>query len=165
MPKLYELTGSVLKLHEQLEQLGELDSQTIADTLTGSTEYASFEEKAVAVARFIKNNKSDIPGIKTEIDRLTAMKKAKENAIDGMTKYLQMQMETSGITKVKKDMFNIYVKANNPSLVIDETVLPSWWTKSEIVNVIDKEAIKAALDAGNTIPGAEYKQGKSLQIR
>ena len=148
-----------------LEETGDLDQQTIIDTLEGSQEQMDFEEKAVNIARFVKNLESDIPGIDAEIKRLQAMKKSQENTANNLRNYLKMQMETSGIDKIKRDKFNIYTQNNKPSLVIDETIIPVGYTRIESKRVVDREAIEAAIKAGRSINGVVSQQGKSLQIR
>lgn len=166
MAKLYELTGAVLKLHEKLEELENIDQQTIIDSFESSQEYMDFEEKAVAVARFIKNVEGDIPAIDKEIDRLRAMKTAKENAVQHMKTYLQVQMETSGVTKIKRDMFNVGIQDNAPSLIIEnEKLVPVGYTRFEQQRVIDKAIIKEFLKSGKSVPGCRLYVGKSLRIR
>jgi hypothetical protein len=55
------------------------------------------------------------------------------------------------------------VKKNPPSVVIDDlTQIPTQYQRQKIQVDIDKVAIKAAIKAGEEVPGAHLEQGTSL---
>ena len=78
MSSIYELNKDYAELSAMLEAAEtEEEIQAIQDTLEMIN--VSIEEKLENTGKFIKNTESDITGIKAEIERLTAMKKTKEN--------------------------------------------------------------------------------------
>lgn len=165
MSNIYEITNDYLQIMAMLED-SDLDPQTLADTMEGIE--GEFEIKAENYAKVMKNLEGDILAIKTEIDRLTAKKKALENNIKNMKSTLQTAMETTGKTKFKTELFGFNIQKNTPSVVIDLedlSKLPSQFIKQHEIEV-DKTAIKEALKRGENLDGiAHLEQSESLRIK
>lgn len=165
MSNLYELTNDYLQILSMLED-PELDPQTLADTMEGIE--GEFEIKAENYAKVMKNLEGDILAIKTEIDRLTAKKKALEHNIKSMKATLQTAMETTGKVKFKTELFSFNIQKTTPSVIIDEQYIEN--IPEEFLRYkdpeIDKIAIKEALQKGKNLDGiAHLEQGTSLRIK
>lgn len=165
MSNLYELTNDYLQILSMLED-PELDPQTLADTMEGIE--GEFEIKAENYAKVMKNLEGDILAIKTEIDRLTAKKKALENNIKNMKSTLQTAMETTGKTKFKTELFSFGIRKNAPAVIIDEPYIenvPERFLKYSDPT-INRTAIKEAIQNGEDLEGlAHLEQSKSLMIK
>jgi hypothetical protein len=115
----------------------------------------------------VKNWEADIPGLDSEIKRLSARKKAIENRVTSIKMYLQGSMEAAGLEKIKIDTFTIALQNNPPTLIVHNlNEIPA-----EFITIIpeqhqpDKTAIKAAIKEGRKVPGVTLQQGKGLRIR
>lgn len=165
MSNIYEITNDYLQIMAMLED-SDLDPQTLADTMEGIE--GEFEIKAENYAKVMKNLEGDILAIKTEIDRLTAKKKALENNIKNMKSTLQTAMETTGKTKFKTELFSFNIQKTAPAVVIDLedlSKLPSQFIKQHEIEA-DKTAIKEALKRGENLDGiAHFEQSESLRIK
>lgn len=165
MSNIYEITNDYLQIMAMLED-SDLDPQTLADTMEGIE--GEFEIKAENYAKVMKNLEGDILAIKTEIDRLTAKKKALENNIKNMKSTLQTAMETTGKTKFKTELFSFNIQKSAPAVVIDEQYIeniPDKYLKYKDPE-IDKTAIKDAIQKGEDLGGiAHLEQSTSLRIR
>ena len=165
MSSIYELTQDYLQILSMLED-PELNPQTLADTMEGIE--GEFEIKAENYAKVMKNLEGDILAIKTEIDRLTAKKKALENNIKNMKSTLQTAMETTGKTKFKTELFSFNIQKSAPSVVIDEQYIeniPDKYLKYKDPE-IDKIAIKDAIQKGEDLGGIAHLEIKnSLRIK
>ena len=165
MSNIYEITNDYLQIMAMLED-SDLDPQTLADTMEGIE--GEFEIKAENYAKVMKNLEGDILAIKTEIDRLTAKKKALENNIKNMKSTLQTAMETTGKTKFKTELFSFNIQKSAPAVVIDledMSKLPSQFIKQRDIEA-DKTAIKEALKRGENLDGiAHFEQSESLRIK
>lgn len=164
MSKLYELTGDYLRLAEQLEGM---DDACKLDTLEGSAELASIEEKSSSIVHMVSNWQGDISVLDKEINRLTSRKKTMENSIKSVKDYLKMNMENCKLDKLKVGTFSISLQDSNPALsIVDDKLLPvKYW---EVVPQSFKpmnDKIKQDLKAGIAVPGAELTVSKSLRIR
>lgn len=158
--KLYELTQSY---NQVLDMAEELDQQTLLDTLESIQD--SIEDKVENTAKLAKTFEAYAKAIKEEEDRLSTRRKASENKVTSIKKYLQEQLELAGIKNIKRPTITVAIRNNPASVkVLDETLIPTEYLVPQPPKV-DKKAILAALKNGQTIPGVELTQGKGLQIR
>lgn len=167
MPNLYKLAEEYRELAEQLEQMDGLNSAAIVDTLDGSTELMSIEQKVSGIIQMVKNWQGDIPAYEAEIERLTTEKKAIENRIDSVKQYLKLCLETAKLDKVKIGVFTARFQKNSRGSVIieDEKQVPAAYI--DIIpeqKVTNKERLYETLKTGQVIPGAKYEVGRHLRI-
>lgn len=167
MAKLYELAREYRQLAEDLESMDGLSKDLVIDTLSGSTELMSLEEKVSTIVSMTKNWQGDIPAYKAEIKRLTDEMKAIENRIDNVKEYLKQCLITAGLDKIKIGTFTVSLQNNPPALVIHsaDNIPAEFMTIIPEQYIPDKERVKKALKDGQVIEGVEITQGKSLRIR
>ncbi|RSJ88432.1 siphovirus Gp157 family protein [Streptococcus cristatus] len=159
MASLYELTG----IFKQIDEMEGLDEETKLDTLDSIDWTDQFEEKVENTVKVIKNKEADVDQLKEEIDRLTKRKKSIENDITRLKTGLQEAFETTGHEKVKGLLFTVTLAKNQPSVVVDENLLPKKYFV--ITKKPDKNAIKELLNAGKKVKGATLQESRSLRIR
>lgn len=158
--KLYELAQNYAQLLEMAE---EMESDALVDTLESLQD--AIEEKAENIAKLVKNLEADVKFIKEEEQRLAERRRAIEVKIERLKTYLQEQLETAGIEKVKRPTITVAIQANPPSVdVIDETAIPSDFLIPQAPKV-DKRSILERLKKGEAIPGVTLKQTKGVRIR
>lgn len=167
MAKLYDLAEEVRELADQLEEMG-LDQQTMLDTLEGSTELMSLEQKVENIIKMVKNWEADIPGIKAEIKRLSAKKKTAENRVRSVKNYLKLCMEKAGIKDIEIGVFKPKVQPNSRgSVIIDNPDL----VPAQYIDIIPEQRVPNTdrlyqdLRDGKEIPGVRYEVGTQLRLR
>jgi hypothetical protein len=164
--KLYDLAEEVRSLADQLEEM-DLDSQTMLDTLEGSTAMMSLEQKAEAIIKMMKNWESEIPGYKSEIDRLTAKKVAAENRVKSVKNYLKMCMEKAGLQKVKVGVFAPRLQINSRgSVIVDskDLVPAKYFDIIPEQKVVNNDRLYQDLKDGVKVPGVRYEVGQHLRV-
>lgn len=159
MASLYELTTQANLLYEML-QGEEIDEQTFNDTL----EAMGAGEKVESYCKLIKQFQSDADMFTNEIYRLTARKKTAENAVDRMKAALLMFLQQTGQEKVKAGSFAVSTATTQAVQITDENAIPCIYLVEQPPK-IDKNSIKAALKAGETINGAELINNTGVRIR
>ncbi|HEL1625465.1 TPA: siphovirus Gp157 family protein [Streptococcus suis] len=159
MASIYELTG----IFKQIAEMEGIDEETKLDTLESLDWTEQFEEKVENTVKVIKNKEADVDQLKEEIDRLTKRKKSIENDITRLKTGLQGAFEITGHEKVKTLLFTVSLANNQPSVVVDEELLP----KKYFIQTLkpDKTAIKELLKAGKKVKGAVLQESRSLRIR
>lgn len=162
MASLYELTSD-------LKELQDIDFTEVQDDQINQIKgiiKAQIDIKGTGIIAVIRNEESDIEGIKAEIKRLQDLKKSKENKIENLKKYTKECLEDADIKKVSTSLGNMTVRKNPVSVdVLDESLIPSEY-KREVVEVkIDKKAILADLKEGVVVEGATLKNSTSLMIK
>lgn len=162
MASIYELNANYKELSAMLET-AETDEeiQAINDTLEMID--CSIEEKLENTAKFIININSDIDGVKAEIDRLTAIKKQKENMVQRLKGNLEYALKEKGIDKLSKDTFKCGYRKSESVEVDDLNAIPDDYVKVE--RKPDKTAIKKALKAGEQLDGVHIQENMNFYIK
>lgn len=144
------------------------DAQAIADTI--EAESLPLEVKAQNVAYAPKMLEAEADAIEAAAKEMVARAKAKRNRAANIREYLKTCMEVAGVSKIDCPHFAITIKKNPPAVdVWDEKQIPAeFWRTPEPVPPVaapDKAAIKAAIQAGRDVPGAQLAQGTRLDIK
>ena len=153
--KLYELTGDFAELFERFDEIDSWEPDTDEDgnpiddsgniikdvkaykeamlqawfdTLDGIEEL--FEDKAVNIAMYIKNLRSEAEQIKAEKLRLAARQSQKEKAADRLEKYLLDSMQRIGRTVIDRPQALIKIKQNPESTIIENELAFIDWAES-----------------------------------
>ena len=164
MPSIYELKAEFDQLWMILEE--ELVDD---DDLIGAFETAQ-EDLAIKLencCKYIKNQESDIAGLKEENKRITAKITAKENAVKRLKKLMQDALNASGNKKLPCGSFTCAIQNNPPKLVLDTDdiySIPNEFLKYAEPEVRSKEAL-AAIKAGQSFTWCHSVQEESLRIR
>ncbi|HIH8055742.1 TPA: siphovirus Gp157 family protein, partial [Streptococcus suis] len=148
MASIYELTG----IFKQIAEMEGIDEETKLDTLESIDWTEQFEEKVENTVKVIKNKEAEKKQLKEEIDRLTARYKSIDSDITRLKTGLQGAFEITGHDKVKTLLFTVSLAKNQPSVVVDEELLPKKYFV--ITKKPDKNAIKELLNAGKKVKGA-----------
>ena len=126
------------------------------------------EAKLENVACWVKNLSAEADAIREEENRLIKRRKAAETKAANLKAWLltSMTREDGTTDKLKTGRVMVSVKRNPPSTVVDDEALLPWAyrTVKEIV-AQDKAAIKAAILAGEEVPGAHLEYGRSVVIK
>ncbi|HEL1848957.1 TPA: siphovirus Gp157 family protein [Streptococcus suis] len=159
MANIYELTG----IFKQIAEMEGIDEETKLDTLESIDWTEQFEEKVENTVKVIKNKEAEKKQLKEEIDRLTARHKSIDSDITRLKTGLQGAFEITGHDKIKTLLFTVSLANNQPSVVVDEDLLP----KKYFIQTLkpDKTAIKELLKAGKKVKGAVLQESRSLRIR
>jgi hypothetical protein len=158
---LYKMTAEYEAAFLALADL-DVPEDAIADTLQAME--GELSTKIANVGAFIKNLDAEADKIKAAEQSIAKRRKVYEGKVARMKDYLRENMERGGIKKVSAidGTFAITLIAPRASLVIDnQDAIPSRFISERMVEDIDKDGIKKALEAGETIECAhlEYKSG------
>lgn len=164
--KLYEIATQYQNIAELLADPEFADNQDITTALDNIED--DFNNKAVNVVKAINIAEHDIDAIDSEIKRLTAMKKARQNRIDEIKNYLKFNMQKTGIYKIECPLFKIsYSERAQSAVEIDEKLFMDNNINEDFVNVKitpNKTAIKDALKRGENVIGAKLVDSQVLTI-
>lgn len=165
--KLYEIAEQYKNIAELLADPEFADNQDITTALDNIED--DFNNKAVNVVKAINIAEHDIDAIDSEIKRLTAMKKARQNRIDEIKNYLKFNMQKTGIYKIECPLFKIsYSECVQSAVEIDEKLFMDNNINEDFVNVKitpNKTAIKDALKRGENVIGAKLVDSQVLTIK
>ena len=166
MTALYEMTGELISqlsnIQERLESGLEVHQDEIDMVINLKDDT---ENKAIKVAKFVKNLLSDSDQFEAEIKRMQAKKKATDNLANKLKTYLLENMQVLGIDKLGDRVFSVSIRNNPLSVnVTDAVLLPKEY---QVVKVEPNK--KALLDAYKknenfNINGVAFTRTQSLKI-
>jgi hypothetical protein len=122
--------------------------------------------KAAAVACYIREVEAEAAAIgewlKAQQDRARRL----DATADRLRGYLHAELNMAGLATVSDPRIQIKIKRNPPRVAIvdAESIPPQWW-RTRTIQEPDKTEIKAALKAGQAVPGAVLEITERLEIK
>ncbi|MCP6695906.1 siphovirus Gp157 family protein [Pseudomonas donghuensis] len=146
MSGLYPLTKQMLELAEMADTDDEGLKQAIQDTMDGIE--GEFGDKADNIVMLRRNIDGEVMAIESEIERLTELKRIKENTVSKIGDYLRQNMEAANIKSIKRPLFTITLAAAPEKVIVDKLDdLPDDLVRVKVTQDPDKKAIAAKLKA------------------
>jgi hypothetical protein len=161
--RLYDLSLEVEQLHTMLVEADPEVEQAIKDTLAGAAD--ALAGKLEACAAVVRALELEAAAVEDEAKRLKSRAEARSNAAAKLKAAMLEAMQRCALDKVKGQRFTVSQARNPGALVVDDgvTIDASFYIPQP--PKLDKAALKAAIAAGQTIPGARIEHGVSLRIR
>ena len=131
------------------------------------------QRKALNVAAYIANTLTDIETMKQRENTLKARRKAKENTVQALKRYVQNCMDTANLKKIDSPELCVSIRNNAESAEIsDISAFIEWAQKNDHDDMlkyaepeIRKSVIKQALQSGEDVPFAALTRTKSVIIK
>lgn len=146
---------------------GEVTDETMEDL---AIRRENFQHKAEAYSRFILKLESEAEIAATEIKRIQAIKKTKDNTATRLRETLRDALMVFGNDNPKTGnkayetaLFKLSLRKSQSVEITDENEVPDefWAIKKEI----SKSTISQAIKDGLEVPGATMKENYGLQIK
>lgn len=133
------------------------DEETYADTLDGETDVMDLLDGEIAamqadeaLAAAIKAREADL---KTRRERI-------EMRAEAHRKNLKLVLQHAALSKAERPLATVSIRPGSLSVrIVDEAEIPSQLMREKVTRAPDKAAIKAQIEAGETVPGAELARG------
>lgn len=161
---LYDIKSNFIELFEKAER-EEITKEEVEKM--GNELAIALQNKSISIIGYIRNTELMSEAIKTEIERLTVMKKAIDSKIDKFKEYVKVNMQDLNLEKIQTELGTLTIVKNPTSVEIyDETLIADEYKKEKVTVSIDKTAIKNAIKAGKNVQGAKLVEDKtSLRIK
>ena len=129
---LYDLSANYLQALDFLTDPAlDLPIEAVNDTLDALS--GELEDKAINVAKFLRNMETMAEAIKNAETDMAKRRKALESRVKWLKDYLKGNMEHTGISKIECPYFKLSIQ-NNPSAVniLNEDVIPEQFKEAVI---------------------------------
>ena len=125
-----------------------------------------FEVKAKSVIGYIKNQEATETMLEEHIKQMTEKLKAIKERNQSLKDYIGRNMKAAGIKEIKADdgTFKASFRKSKAVDVFDEKQIPAEFMRERITVVLDKTAIKKAIESGQEVAGAKIEERLNLQI-
>jgi gamma-glutamylcyclotransferase (GGCT)/AIG2-like uncharacterized protein YtfP len=100
---------------------------------------------------------------KFQKDKCAAAQKAIEGVAESLKNRMRYVLSQREEQSLQGDVYRFFLARAADSIDVDETVLPARFKVSKLVTSADREAIKAAIAAGEAIEGVTVKPNTSLR--
>lgn len=165
---LYQITNELQAVIDGILE-GGIDSpeaqQALDEHLAGLDE--ALDQKAEDYAAVIMSLQARSDARAAEAKRIRELANADATVAQRLKERLKQAMETTGRVRIDTTRFRLTVANNGgkqPMLIEDQSAIPTEF----IVQVpeVDKDAVRAALEAGRAVPGCTLvPRGTSLRIK
>ena len=168
--KLYELTESYLAI-ERMVSDEDMPMEQAIDSLNDIKEDIETKVSNITkLVRLLDDKRAQIAceeaRLKEFLDEAKSRRETKQKRIDWLTNYVINSMSALDIKKLEYPEFDVSVRNNPASVVIDaEAEIPSDFKKVVTKESPDKKAIKEALSSGEEVAGCKLVQTRRLVIK
>jgi hypothetical protein len=167
LPALWQLKSEYVELMTKLAGM-DLDPQTLKDTIESTGIVESLHEKAANIVMVARQFDDYCNAIDSEIERLKALKKQRENTSKGLRSYLINNMQAAQIESIDHPLMSIKIRKNPESVdVFEEALIPKdcmdWPAIPDPKP--NKSLIKTKLQSGEDVPGCKLVRSFSLTVK
>lgn len=162
---LFQIASEYRNVTDVLQDM-DVDEQTLKDTLEG--ESWDLTLKAQNYGFVIRNMEATAAAIKDAEKQMAERRKRLEARTAYLVERLKTGMEIAGVTELSCPHFAIKVKKNPAAVdIFEPSLIPEKFMRQPEPPPAapDKAAIKAALQAGQDVPGALLANGTRLEIK
>jgi len=165
--KLYEHDEALESMYRAQESANGIDEETgmVFDIAQLDAWEKERDEKIEHSLLYSEQLKADAKEIDDYIRRLTARAKAKKNAAESIKNWLIERFKGEDIKKfeTKRIRATLSVRAASKTVITDENLIPPQYIRTKFEP--DTTAIKAAIKAGEEVPGAILVDSVSLTVK
>lgn len=123
------------------------------------------QEKAVQLAMIVKDLDYQVDYCKAEIERITKIKKAAENAQNRLVFTIGDAMKSYGILEIRSEALKLSFRKSEAVVITNEALIPGFLKEQVVTEKIDKAELKKLIKEGTEIPGAEIEIRQNLTIK
>lgn len=155
MKSLYNLTSDMLALMESEETTNEQIEAVFGEITAKENRICHFRAELMG----------EIDKFKAEEKRIATIRNAMENKAARLQEYIKQSMVSLGIDEITAGTFKLKLSPSVGSLEItDESAIPNKFKEIVQTVTVDKNAVKAAIKSGESVPGATIAEGWTLRI-
>jgi hypothetical protein len=161
MANIFKLQENYLRIAEALAD-GELTPELEQELII--TEEA-LQEKATSYSYVIKQMEYEAEIMKKEEQRIAALRKSRENAVERLKSVIEQAMINCGISEIKGETIKLSFRKSESVEIENENLIPAEFIVTKEVKTVSKTAIKDAIKRGETVMGAKVVVNQNLQIK
>jgi hypothetical protein len=102
---------------------------------------------------------------KEKADKLLSIAHAAKVARERLKDYIKTAMEIQGVIDLEGDDFRFRITKAPPAVeILDQSKLPDEYIVTKTTKAIDNKKIKAAIESGQKVPGADLRYSVGLRV-
>lgn len=165
---LWDIEAGLADLMEAREEAQDEAARNMVDQAI--TEYVQREVQKVDMIRaYLRHCEVMAKAAKEEAERQSRMQRAWEDRGQRLRAFCVSALQAFGRPRVEGRTGKLIVKGNGglrPLLISDESQIPDEYKPAVVTYPVDKDKLRAALEAGLSVPGASLgERGVHLEVR
>ena len=157
--RIREILDSIYDAADENGEVGEIDLTELKEL------QAARETKLENIALYAKNLAVEALAIKNEENTLAERRKRLERKCERLKGILIDAMEADGNKKIWSPRFEAVIRHSTKTEITDESEIPDRYMVTKTTKTPDKAAIKAAIEAGKKVKGAELVENSTITIK
>lgn len=163
MSKLFELKNTYLSIEDEINSSDEISEEQL---MVFESIEDDIKEKSINIGYIIQNLESEIDSIDKAIKSMQLRQAKLMKKSNSLKEYLKLNLEVCNMKEIKSPYFDIKVKINPYSVLIEnESLLPDSYFNEKITKIIDKISIRNDIKNNIFVPGAALSQTTRLEIK
>lgn len=161
--RLYEISNNYQRIADAIENSDEISTELLQEL---DAVEQNMSAKIENIGALIANLECEAQAIDEVIERQFVRQKRVNKKIENLKDYIKFELERCGINKMSTPQFDLSIRANPPSVVIqDESSIPEKYFKDRIMRSLDKSLISQDLKNNCDIPGVILERRTRIDIR
>lgn len=162
MKPLYQITGTMQNLFEELEHTEDIELQgALLNAIDTCKE--EFENKVANICAYIKNLSAESDMLQSEMHRLKRRRETVDRSIDWLKDYLKHNL--SDKWESADGLHKVGYRQTEKVEVLNIKEVPSIYLREILEYEVDKITAKKDIKCGATIPGLTIKSDRSVVIK
>ncbi len=163
MSSLREIETQIMRVLAVPEELGEEETALALETLAS----LAIEEaqKIDGISFVVRKRKSEIEFLKEEEKRIKSIRQSMEKRLEEFRDYLKGLMAFHGLKSLKGAKGSMFLRDSMSLVIEDPDSLPAEFLEQVIEYKPLKKEIKAALESGARVPGAQLVKNSVITIK
>ena len=165
MATLYELSDAIRQVIDRGFALDEETGEITFDETNLEELRLMFREKAEACALYVKDQRALAKAIRDEEKSLAERRRSAERRADRVERYLLAHIDELPDRRLETPRVALSTRRSTAVEVVNDGMVPDEYMTYKTTKTINRDAIRKALKAGESVPGCHLEELMNVIIR
>lgn len=165
MATLYELSDAIRQVIARGFALDEETGEITFDETNLDELRLMFREKAEACALYVKDQRALAKAIRDEERSLAERRRSAERRADRVERYLLAHIDELPDRRLETPRVALSTRRSTAVEVVNDGMVPDEYMTYKTTKTVNRDAIRKALKAGESVPGCHLEERTNVIIR
>lgn len=165
MATLYELSDAIRQVIDRGFALNEETGEITFDETNLDELRLMFHDKAEACALYVKDQRALAKAIRDEERSLAERRRSAERRADRVERYLLAHIDELPDRRLETPRVALSTRRSTAVEVVNDGMVPDEYMTCKITKTVNRDAIRKALKAGESVPGCQLDERTHVIIR
>ena len=165
MATLYELSDAIRQVIDRGFALDEETGEITFDETNLDELRFMFRDKAEACALYVKDQRALARAIRDEERSLAERRRSAERRADRVERYLLAHIDELPDRRLETPRVALRARRSTAVEVVNDGMVPDEYMTYKTTKTVNRDAIRKALKAGESVPGCHLEERTSVIIR